>query len=113
MIQALEKEHDSIIADGVEDKKDKNGNNILKENEKQQAKYKNISNVLTQLINSDLRGLASIKPDDFNEAINEMNSTKFFNDFNAYSNVTATDYGDALKSVVDTFKLLGARNEFN
>ena len=113
MIQALEKEHDSIIADGDEDKKDENGNNILKENEKQQAKYKNISNVLTQLINSDLRGLASIKPDDFNEAINEMNSTKFFNDFNAYSNVTATDYGDALKSVVDTFKLLGARNEFN
>ena len=113
MIQALEKEHDSIIADGDEDEKDENGNNILKENEKQQAKYKNISNVLTQLINSDLRGLASIKPDDFNEAINEMNSTKFFNDFNAYSNVTATDYGDALKSVVDTFKLLGARNEFN
>ena len=113
MIQALEKEHDSIIADGDEDKKDENGNNILKENEKQQAKYKNISNVLTQLINSDLRGLASIKPDDFNDAINEMNSTKFFNDFNAYSNVTATDYGDALKSVVDTFKLLSARNEFN
>ena len=113
MIQALEKEHDSIIADGDEDEKDENGNNILKENEKQQAKYKNISNVLTQLINSDLRGLASIKPDDFNDAINEMNSTKFYNDFNAYSNVTATDYGDALKSVVDTFKLLGARNEFN
>lgn len=113
MIRALEKEHDSIIADGDEDEKDENGNNILKENEKQQAKYKNISNVLTQLINSDLRGLASIKPDDFNDAIKEMNSTKFFNNFNAYSNVTATDYGDALKSVVDTFKLLGARNKFN
>lgn len=113
MIQALEKEHDSIIADGDEDEKDDDGNNILKENEKQQAKYKNISNVLTQLINSDLRGLASIKPEDFNEAINEMNSTKFFNDFNAYSNITASDYGNALKSVVDTFKLLGARNEFN
>ena len=113
MIQALEKEHDSIIADGDEDKKDENGNNILKENEKQQAKYKNISNVLTQLINADLKGLASIKTEDFNDAINEMNSTKFFNNFNAYSDITSTDYGDALKSVVDTFKLLGARNEFN
>lgn len=113
MIQSLEKEHDSIINDGDEDKKDEKGNNILKENEKQQAKYRNISNVLTQLINSDLRGLASIKPEDFNDAINEMNSTKFFNNFNAYSDVTATDYGDALTSVVDTFKLLSARNEFN
>lgn len=113
MIQALEKEHDSIINDGDEDEKDENGNNILKENEKQQAKYKNISNVLTQLINSDLRGLASIKPEDFNDAIKEMYSTEFYNNFNAYSNVTATDYGDALTSVIDTFKLLGARNEFN
>ena len=113
MIQALEKEHDSIINDGDKDKKDKDGNNILKENEKQQAKYKNISNVLTQLINADLKGLASIKSEDFNDAIKEMNSTKFFNDFNAYSDVTATDYGDALTSVVDTFKLLSARNEFN
>lgn len=113
MIQSLEKEHESIINDGDEDKKDDDGNNILKENEKQQAKYKNISNVLTQLINSDLRGLASIKPEDFNDAIKEMNSTKFFNNFNAYSDITSTDYGDALTSVIDTFKLLGARNEFN
>lgn len=113
MIQSLEKEHDSIINDGDEDKKDDDGNNILKENEKQQAKYKNISNVLTQLINSDLRGLASIKPEDFNDAINEMNSIKFFDNFNAYSDITSTDYGDALTSVIDTFKLLGARNEFN
>ena len=113
MIQALEKEHDSIIADGDEDKKDENGNNILKENEKQQAKYKNISNVLTQLINADLKGLASVKPEDFNDAINEMNSTKFFNNFNAYSDISATDYGNALTSTIDTFKLLGARNEFN
>lgn len=113
MIQALEKEHDDIINSGEEDKKDSDGNNILKENEKQQAKYKNISNVLTQLINSDLRGLASIKPEDFNDAINEMNSTKFFNNFNAYSDISATDYGNALTSTIDTFKLLGARNEFN
>lgn len=113
MIQALEKEHDSIINDGDKDKKDKDGNNILKENEKQQAKYKNISNVLTQLINSDLRGLASIKPEDFNDAINEMNSTKFFNNFNAYSDISAADYGNALTSTIDTFKLLSARNEFN
>lgn len=113
MIQSLEKEHDSIIYDGDEDKKDEDGNNILKENEKQQAKYKNISNVLTQLINADLRGLASIKSEDFNDAIKEMNSTKFFNNFNAYSDITSTDYGNALTSVVDTFKLLGARNEFN
>ena len=113
MIQALEKEHDSIIADGDEDKKDENGNNILKENEKQQAKYKNISNVLTQLINSDLRGLASIKSEDYNNAIKEMYSPKFFNDFNAYSDITSTDFYDALKSVADTFKLLNAKNEFN
>lgn len=113
MIQSLEKEHDDIIDSGDEDKKDSDGNNILKENEKQQAKYKNISNVLTQLINSDLRGLASVKPEDFNDAINEMNSTKFFNNFNAYSDISATDYGNALTSVIDTFKLLNARNEFN
>lgn len=113
MIQSLEKEHDDIINSGDEDKKDSDGNNILKENEKQQAKYKNISNVLTQLINADLKGLASVKPEDFNDAINEMNSTKFFNNFNAYSDISATDYGNALTSTIDTFKLLGARNEFN
>ena len=113
MIQSLEKEHDSIINDGDKDKKDKDGNNILKENEKQQAKYKNISNVLTQLINADLKGLASIKSEDFNNAIKEMYSPKFYNDFNAYSDITSTDYSDALTSVVDTFRLLGARNEFN
>lgn len=113
MIQALEKEHDDIINSGDEDKKDSDGNNILKENEKQQAKYKNISNVLTQLINADLKGLASIKSEDFNDAIKEMYSPKFYNDFNAYSDITSTDYSDALTSVIDTFKLLGARNEFN
>ena len=113
MIQALENEHDNIINDGDEDKKDSDGNNILKENEKQQAKYKNISNVLTQLINADLKGLASIKSEDFNDAIKEMYSPKFYNDFNAYSDITSTDYSDAIKSVVDTFRLLGARNEFN
>lgn len=113
MIQALEKEHDSIIADSDEDKKDEDGNNILKENEKQQAKYKNISNVLTQLINADLKGLASIKAEDVNDAIKEMYSPKFFNIFNTYSDISATDYGNALNSTVDTFKLLSARNEFN
>lgn len=113
MIQSLEKEHDSIINDGDENKKDSDGNNILKENEKQQAKYKNISNVLTQLINADLKGLASINTEDFNDAIKEMCSPKFFNNFNAYSNITSTDFYDAIKSVTDTFRLLGARNEFN
>lgn len=113
MIQSLEKEHDSIINDGDKDKKDEKGNNILKENEKQQAKYKNISNVLTQLINSDLRGLASIKTEDVNDAIKEMYSPRFFNNFNAYSDITSTDFYDAIKSVTDTFKLLNARDEFN
>lgn len=113
MIQSLEIEHDDIIKSGDEDKKDSDGNNILKENEKQQAKYKNISNILTQLINSDLRGLASIKTEDANDAIKEMCSPRFFNNFNAYSDITSTDFYDALKSVTDTFKLLNARNEFN
>lgn len=113
MIQSLEKEHDSIINDGDENKKDSDGNNILKENEKQQAKYKNISNVLTQLINADLKGLASINTEDANDAIKEMYSPNFFNNFNAYSDITSTDFYDAIKSVTDTFRLLGARNEFN
>lgn len=113
MIQYLEKEHESIINYGDEDEKDEKGNNILKENEKQQAKYRNISNVLTQLINADLKGFASIKTEDANDAIKEMYSPEFFNDFNSYSDITSTDFYDSLKSVIDTFKLLNARNEFN
>lgn len=113
MLNALRQEHDDIINNGQEDEKDSEGNNILKENGKQQKRFENISNVLTQLINGDIKGLASIKSKDFNDAINELNKGKFWQTFNSYSDISFSDYAKALTDTVDTFRLLGARNEFN
>lgn len=120
-LNALKEERKDL----TEEDKDEKGNSILEENEKQIKIYQGLSDTLNGMINGDVLTLAALNgkvsekgkeeetKKQWKEYVDMLKSEDFFRTFNSYSDVSYSDYNNAVDNLMDTFRLLEARDTFN